>query len=153
MTDMKRLAMNSMILSFLLLLGLPAGTRALEGEGGAELKDLQRIEAAFMAGLGRAVTPLETYECLRFRNSELGRLLERNYAATLAWLAGRRDIVDALEQDQARWLTELALARSTWSDSVDESIASQATISTMLLERIRLFAAITTDSAFKEYAY
>lgn len=137
------------VLALLSMLSLAAFSAARASEGRDEVG---RIESAFIVGLGRAATPRETFECLRYRNAELARVLERTYAATLAWLSGRQEMIDALERDQARWRSDVEAVERIWGASIEDAIASQATISTMLLERLRLFSSITAAAAFQEEA-
>lgn len=112
-------------------------------------EELARIESAYRSGMAAASTRAERLDCLRIRRGALEALAERAYEATLAWLADRDDLLDAMQSDQARWQN----AR----DSLDKPgpggeprFEALERSSAMLLERLRLLAAITSATAFDE---
>lgn len=112
-------------------------------------EELARIESAYRAGMAAASTPAERLDCLRLRRGALEALAERAYQATLAWLAERDDLLDAVQADQARWQS----VRDTLDRPGPGGEPGREALelsSTLLLERLRLLASITSKAAFGE---
>lgn len=112
-------------------------------------EELARIESAYRAGMAAASTPAERLDCLRLRRGALEALAERAYQATLAWLADRDDLLEAVQADQARWQTARDSLDRPGPGGEPRQEALEVS-STLLLERLRLLAAITSKAAFGE---
>lgn len=99
--------MRGLILVAVLLCCGAAFSGEEENPAAFDFRVVERIELACRVGIEKAESGEEVLACLRWRNGALAAIAGIAYQATVAWLAERGDLVDALEGEQRVWLAEL----------------------------------------------
>lgn len=134
-----------------LALGIWAGAgRAAESYPGFCRERIARIEAAYSAGLERAGGAAERVECARLRYASLAGLVEIAYQSTLAWLAERASLLQAVQEDQNRWLAGRDRIIRNADDPEGMTAGDLDKAAGMMLERLRFFGCITAGTVFME---
>ena len=101
--------------------------------------EVARIEQAFRIGMAAASSPDDEMQCLRLRNAGLAFLVERDYEAALSLLAARSDLLQALQDDQARWQEEVDATESRTRRGLE-------VVAEMHVARLEVFGLLTGEA-------
>lgn len=101
--------------------------------------EVARIELAFRVGMAATSNPDDEMQCLRLRNAGLAFLVERDYEAALSLLAARGDLLQALQDDQARWQKAVDAAEPRTRRGLEQ-------VAKMHIARLEAFDVITGEA-------